>query len=75
MTHDAVMLPLGRAKAALWLLAAMEGNVPDLPDEHAGWLRDMCLDVVAESLQETEDAYVKKAGKVADKAADKAVAS
>jgi hypothetical protein len=32
---------------------------------HASWLRDICLTVVGDSLEETEGAYVKTAGKKA----------
>jgi hypothetical protein len=64
--------PLGRPKAALWLLDAIEGHNVSPPDEHASWLRDICLTVVGESIEETADAYVKTAGKKAkpDKTAE-----
>jgi hypothetical protein len=61
LTHDDVMIPLGRAKAALWLLNAMEGGHVTPPDEHVGWLRSICLDVVAAAITESEEAYCKAA--------------
>ena len=61
IAHDDVMIPLGRAKAALWLLDAMEGRHVNPPDEHAGWLRSVCLDLVADAIKESEDAYCKAA--------------
>jgi hypothetical protein len=60
--YDDVMLPLGRAKAALWLL----GSELDAPEEHEDWIRSICLDVVLTSIEETEREYAKKAGAVPD---------
>jgi len=62
LTSDAVIVPLSRAKAAVWLLAGMEFQYVGPPEEHAAWLRDICYRVIGDSIAESEQAYAKKYG-------------
>jgi hypothetical protein len=62
MTHDDVMMPLARARAALWMLEATAGRhaALPLPEEHSGWLRDLFVSTIFDSIVEAEQEYARK---------------